>query len=129
MEIMQVIGIAVLGTALLALLRHGKSELAVLVSLAIGVVLFLGMVTRLTEFVATITDLTSRVGISGVYMTTVLRVVGVAYLAGFGAQICRDAGEGAIASKVELVGKVLIMTMAMPVVMALLELVLRILPQ
>ena len=62
------------------------------------------------------------------YLDTVLRVIGVAYLAAFGGQVCRDAGEGALAAKVELAGKVLILAMSVPLMFALLDLILRILP-
>ena len=53
----------------------------------------------------------------------VLKVIGIAYLTQFGAQLCADAGEGTVAAKIELAGKILMMTAAAPVLIGLLELV------
>ncbi|NLC37881.1 MAG: stage III sporulation protein AD, partial [Clostridia bacterium] len=51
-----------------------------------------------------------------------------AYIAEFGAQVCRDAGETAIASRVEFAAKVLIIVLAIPIVVAILETIIRLLP-
>lgn len=60
--------------------------------------------------------------------STMLKVTGIAYIAEFGVQACKDAGENAIASKVELGAKILILSLCVPVVMNLLELLASILP-
>ena len=57
------------------------------------------------------------------YFSIVLKVIGIAYLTQFGSQLCADAGESAIAAKIELAGKVLMMTAAAPVLTGLLEMV------
>jgi stage III sporulation protein AD len=64
-----------------------------------------------------------QAGIGGGQFAIVQKVIGIAYLTQFGAQICADAGEGAIAAKIELAGKLLMMTAAAPVLTGLLELV------
>lgn len=129
MLIAQVIGVALLGSALLSMLRGIRSDIAVAVSVSLGVVLFVLVVSRLAQFVTALWEMASAAGISRPYLDTVLRVVGVAYLSAFGAQVCRDAGEGALAVKVELAGKVLILGMAAPLMFALVDAVLRVLPQ
>lgn len=128
MEILQIVGLALLGTVLLTIVRQTRSDIAVALSAAVGVVVFMMAASRLAQFVSVLTQLADAAGVSRIYLDTVLRVVGVAYLAAFGAQVCRDAGEGALASKVELAGKVLILTMSVPLMFALLELVFRVLP-
>jgi stage III sporulation protein AD len=62
------------------------------------------------------------------YFTSVLKITGIAYISEFGAEICRDAGEGAIASKIEMAGKVIIIALAIPVITSLIDLVLKIMP-
>ncbi|MFY9133879.1 MAG: stage III sporulation protein AD [Bacillota bacterium] len=128
MEIFQVVGMAILGAVLLAFLRQTRSDMAIVLSAALGIVVFLMVVTRLAYFVEVLSDLAVRAGVNRMYLDTVLRVIGVAYLAAFGGQVCRDAGEGALATKVELAGKVLILAMSVPLMFALLDLILRILP-
>jgi len=54
-------------------------------------------------------------------------VMGVAYLAGFGAQICRDAGESSLGIKLELAGKIIILFLAVPIMVAIMEMILRLL--
>ena len=129
MLIAQIVGVALLGSALLAMVRNVRADMAVAVSASLGVVLFVLVVARLADFIATLTGMAQAAGVNRLYLDTVLRVVGVAYLASFGAQVCRDAGEGALGVKVELAGKVLILGMAAPLMYALLDTVLRVLPQ
>lgn len=62
------------------------------------------------------------------YLNTVLRIVAIAYIAQFGAQICRDAGESAIGGKIELAGKIMIMFLAVPMLLVILDSVLQLLP-
>ena len=53
----------------------------------------------------------------------ILKVLAVAYITDFTAQLCRDAGEASIGSKVELAGKIIIFYLAMPILTAILELI------
>jgi len=61
-------------------------------------------------------------------MSTILKIIGIAYIAEFGAEVCKDAGEGAIASKIELAGKVIIIVLAAPIITSLLDLIVEIMP-
>jgi len=63
-----------------------------------------------------------------VFLETILKIIGIAYIAEFGAQMTRDAGQGAIASKIELAGKVLILVMAVPIIQIIIETVIDLLP-
>ena len=74
-------------------------------------------------------ELGNRAGINLIYVSTIFKVLGIAYLAEFSAQICRDAGSQAIAGKIELAGKVIILTLAIPILLAILEAIVALLPQ
>ena len=54
--------------------------------------------------------------------------MGIAYIAEFGAQVCKDAGEGSIAAKIELAAKILVVVLALPIIVAILESILRLIP-
>jgi stage III sporulation protein AD len=58
----------------------------------------------------------------------VLKITGIAYIAEFGAEVCKDAGEGSIASKIELAGKVTIIVLAVPIITSLLDLIIKVMP-
>ncbi len=62
------------------------------------------------------------------FLETILKIIGIAYIAEFGAQVTRDAGQDSIASKIELAGKVLIMVMAIPIITVMIETIIQILP-
>ena len=62
------------------------------------------------------------------YLQTILKIIGIAYIAEFGSQVCRDAGEGAVANKIEFAAKVLIMVMAVPIIALVLDTIVRLLP-
>lgn len=129
MEIFQIVGLALTATLIIILVRQARGgETAVLISLVVGAFIFLLLVDRIGTVVRVLADLSERAGINQFYLNTVLKIIGIAYVAEFGGQVCRDAGENAIAGKVELAAKVLIMVLAIPIIVAILESILRLLP-
>ena len=128
MEIVQVVGLGLIAAFLVVVLREHRPELAMQVSLAAGVILMLMVINRITAAVQAVTEAAVGAGINLVYLQTLLRVIGIAYLAEFGAQICRDAGEGSIASRVELAAKVIILVLAVPIIVEVMESIIRLIP-
>jgi stage III sporulation protein AD len=63
-----------------------------------------------------------------VYLDTILKIIGIAYIAEFASQITKDAGQGSIASKIELSGKVLILAMAIPILTVIIETIIQLIP-
>ncbi|MEW6308230.1 MAG: stage III sporulation protein AD [Bacillota bacterium] len=127
MEIFQVVGLSIVAVVLLTLLRRQRPELAVQVSIVVGVIIFLAVAARLASLLDVLYDMAQRAQVNTLYLTTVLRIIGVAYAAEFGAQVCRDADEGAVAAKVELAGKVTILVLAVPILIAIMDTLLRLL--
>ncbi len=123
MDIARWVGLGIGAAVLYAVLREAKPDMAALLSLAAGAVLMLGVLGGVQEVLEAMRSLSSRVGLEGTYVSTLLRVIGIAYLAQFGAQACRDAGAGGIADKVELCGKVAVLSIAAPVVVSLMDVV------
>jgi stage III sporulation protein AD len=128
MEIVQVVGLGLVATLLVVILREYRPELAMQVSLAAGVIVMLLVINRIVGAVQVITETAVGAGINLVYLQTLLRIIGIAYLAEFGAQACRDAGESSIAARVELAAKVIILVMAVPVIVEIMESILRLIP-
>lgn len=128
MDIAQVLAFAIVVVVLTVTVRRERPEMAVLISIFAGVVILIKILAPLGEAVGALSDLAVKAQVERYYLDTVLRIVGIAYLAEFGAQVCRDAGEGSLAGKVELAGKVLIVVLAVPVIGAVVQVVLRLLP-
>lgn len=128
MEIIQIVGIGIVATILSVILRQQKPEFAIQVSIITGLIIFIFVISKLNYVIEVLNNLAKRIDMDLIYFTTILKVIGVAYIAEFGAQIARDAGEGAIASKIELGGKILIMVLAVPILTSLLDLIIKIIP-
>src|SRR5690625_443482 len=127
MEIVQIVGIGIVSTILVVLLRQSnKSEFALLVSLITGIIIFSMILGKLKYVVETLNQLARNTNLEFAYFSTILKIIGIAYIVEFGAQISRDAGEEAIASKIELGGKVVMMVLAMPILLALMDLIIKI---
>lgn len=128
MEILPIVGVALAGAVLAVVLRQQRPELSLLLSLTVALFIFLSVVGRIGAVVQVMRDLVERAGVSMFYLGTILKIVGIAYIADFGAQISRDAGEGAVAAKIEFAAKIMILVLAVPVVVAVLEAVLKLVP-
>ncbi len=128
MEIVQVVGLGLVAAMLVAFLREHRPELAIQVSLVAGIIIFLLVINRVVVAVHTITEMAVGAGINLIYLQALLRIIGIAYLAEFGSQVCRDAGEGSLASRIELAAKILILALALPIVVAVMDSILQIIP-
>jgi stage III sporulation protein AD len=127
-EIIQIVAFALIATILVVLLKEHRPVLAMQLSIVVGVVIFLRLVRYLSLVLEFLTGMTMQANISLIYLNILLKIIGVAYIAEFGAQICRDAGEGATAGKVEFAGKLFILVMALPLLSAVLETILKFIP-
>lgn len=105
-----------------------KPMFAFLLAAATGILIFLFLIGKIGGVISTLQRLAESSGMETVYLKTVFKIIGIAYIAEFGAQIVRDAGQESIASKIELAGKVLIMTLAVPIIGIIIETVMKLLP-
>src|SRR5689334_8654910 len=128
MEIMQVVGIGIVSMLLVIVLKAQRPEIAIQVSIVTGIVIFLLVASKLSIVIDLIMKYSEKVNIDAIYLTTLLKIIGIAYITQFGAEVCTDAGESAIASKIELAGKVIIIMLSIPIITSLLDLVINIMP-
>lgn len=113
--------IALIGTVLTVLLRTVRPEYALYAGLATGLVLLLSVLGDAAGLFDALKRLAEKFGVDTVFVTTVVRILALTYLTQFGAQLSRDAGQGAIALKLELGGRILITALALPQVITLVE--------
>ncbi|MDQ0244391.1 stage III sporulation protein AD [Bacillus fengqiuensis] len=124
----QIVGLGLVATFLALILKEQKSSYAFLLVVFVGCVIFLFLVDQIAEIIRMIEKLSINAQVNMVYVETILKIIGIAYIAEFGAQITKDAGQGAIASKIELGGKILILSMAIPILTVIIETILSMLP-
>ncbi len=128
MQIFQIVGIGVVATILILVIKRHSPETAVQVSILTGIVIFILIASKLSAVIDLLKNYADKADIKPIYFTIVLKITGIAYIAEFGAEVCRDAGEGSIASKIELAGKITIIVMAVPIISSLLDLIIKIMP-
>lgn len=121
MSVIQIGVIGVIGAVLAIQLKSGKAECGIYVGMAVSVILFSFIIDRLGVFVTTVGELASYIDMDAGYLATMLKMVGITYIAEFSSGICKDAGYQTIAGQIEIFGKLTILALGMPVLLALLE--------
>lgn len=94
----------------------------------VGCVIFLFLIEQISGIIRMLEKIAVNANVNMVYVETILKIIGIAYIAEFGAQITKDAGQGAIASKIELGGKILILAMAIPILTVIIETIIGLIP-
>ena len=120
---MQLVGIGIVGTILAVTVRSYRPEIGVGIALAAGLLIISAAIEPLGNAVAEMRAICEESGIDIGYFALILKIIGIAYMTQFAAEAAKDAGEGAIAKKLEFGGKAMIIAMMMPVVKNLLELI------
>ena len=128
MEIVQIIGIGLIALVLIIILRQYKPEFTIYISLIAGAIILFMVIGRLAGVVNLLANLGSRTSINSEFITILLKITGIAILTEFAVSICKDSGETAIANKIELGGKAVIIAMSIPIISSLLETIIKILP-
>ena len=124
MDIVKIIGIGLIAVIIIVILKQYRPEFAMYASLIAGILIFALISTKLSGIIEVLKSLS----INNEFLVLLIKITGIAILTEFTVSICKDAGESAIASKVDLGGKVIIMSMSVPIMSSLLEVILNILP-
>lgn len=120
MEVIKVVGFAVVATILIIVIKEQKPEFAILLTsiCAIGIMAY--AISKMTGVIEMLDSLVSSTNINKEFLTIILKVTGIAYIVEFGKNVCSDAGQSAIATKLEMAGKVIIVVLSFPLINALL---------
>ncbi len=101
---------------------------AFMLTVFVGIIIFIFLIDEITKIIQMLENIAGKAKMNMMYFNTIIKIIGIAYIAEFGAQIAKDAGQAAIAAKIELAGKVLILVLAIPIITAVIEMVLSLLP-
>ena len=111
---MGLIAVAMLATTVSVMLKKYSPEYSIFISLVAGVFILFMAFAELSPSLQKINNLISTSGISLEHAKIVFKTLGICFLVQFASDSCNDAGESSLASKIELAGKVLIITLALP---------------
>ena len=128
MDIIQIAIIGIIGMILSIIIKKEIPSISVLISVAVGIIIFVGILPKIEAVIQILYEMISKSNIDIKYVDIVLKIIGIAYISQFASQICSDAGENSIASKIEFAGKVIIMVISAPVLMSLIEMIMNLMP-
>ncbi len=121
MNIIQIVSFSIVATFIIVILKQYKSEYAVLASVIAGCTILYFAISKISCIFSLLQNLINTLGMNQEFFTILLKITGIAYLIEFASNICKDAGENAIANKVEVAGKILIVTISIPIISTLLD--------
>ena len=128
MEIIKIIGVGLIALILIIILKQYKPEFVIYVSLIAGAIILTMTFSKVSGIIELINSLSSKVSIHQEFITLLIKITGIAILTEFAVSICKDTGETAIASKIDMGGKVIMVSMSVPIIAGLLETIIKILP-
>lgn len=128
MDIFQIVILGIIASILYIVLKDINASFAFFLIIITGIIILFVIVQHIGTIFNLITSLGERANIDGLYMETILKIIGIAYITEIGANITKDAGLGSVASKIELAGKIFILILAVPIITAVIEAILNFLP-
>ena len=123
MEITKVVFFAIFATILLVVLKEQKKEFALIISIIAGILILIFSINRINPIVDMLYSLANKSGIDSEFLVVILKVTAMTYLIEFGKNICVDAGASAIGTKLEIAGKILIVSISLPIFSSLISLI------
>lgn len=128
MDILQIALLGIIASILYIILKDINASFAFFLIVITGIIIFLAIIKQIGTIFQLIESLGEKANVEGMYMETILKIIGIAYIAELGASITKDAGLGSVASKIELAGKIFILLLAVPIITAVIESILSFLP-
>ena len=127
-EVIKIIGIGLISLVIIVILKQYKPEYAIYVSIVAGILILVFIMSKITGIINLLKSISDKTYINKQFLSILLKITGIAIITEFAVSICTDAGEKAIASKIEIGSKVIIIAMSIPIISSLLELIIEILP-
>jgi stage III sporulation protein AD len=126
MIIIKIVAIAFITLFIMLLFKQSKNELNTLLTLTAGALILLIIIEPLKEIINFLTEIADKANIDTVYIGIVLKILAIAYIASFSSALCKDANADSLATQIELSGKIMILVLAIPILMAVLNSILQI---
>lgn len=126
-DIIKIIAVGLIAVIIIIIIKQYKPEFAIYISIITGAIILYMIFGKLQGIINLLQNISSKAGVNSQFLSLLLKITGIAFLAEFAINICKDAGEGAIASKIEIGSKVIIVSMSIPIISSLLDVILKLL--
>ncbi len=119
MEIIKIVGVSIFAVIMIIILKGYRPEMALVLSIVTGIGIMLFAIYKMSSVINILNDLVTKSGINKDFLLIIIKVIGIAYIVEFGKNICIDAGQSSIATKLEMAGKVIIVVLTIPLISSL----------
>ena len=123
MDIIKIIGVGLISLIIIIIIKQYRPEFTIY-----GAIILMLIMDKVSAIINLLTSLSNKTAINNEFLILLIKITGIAFLTEFAVSICKDSGETAIANKVDMGGKVVIISMSIPIIASLLETVVKILP-
>ena len=127
-DIIKIIGIGLIALIIIMIIKQYKPEFVVYVSLLAGAMILILIIQKIEPVIELLNNLSNKTSVNNEFLGLLIKITGIAFLTEYAVSVCKDAGETAIANKMDMGGKVIIVSMSVPIIASLLETVLKIMP-
>lgn len=121
MDMLRIAAAGIIGVLLAVQLKGIKPEFSTYISFGTSVILFFYAVSKLGIVINTINQIQSYIHLNSTYISALIKIIGITYIAEFSSAICKDAGHQAIAGQIEIFSKLSVLAVSMPILLALLD--------
>lgn len=125
MDVFKLAAIALTGAVLSLTVKQYKQDIAVLTGLITGLVILFYVCSGVGDIFSQLSEIIEKSGVKMEYIAAIIKILGVCIISQFSAEVCRDAGQNAIASKLEMAGKILILTFTLPIISDFLDICIK----
>ena len=127
MDIFKITALSVCGAVCALILKEYKPPFAICIGIICAVMIFFEVLEQINYIFISASAISSQLSVNPQHMGTVIKITGVSCISRLGTEICRDAGQNAIASNLELAGKIIIVVLSLPVLFSVINLILGLL--
>ena len=128
MDIIKIIGIGFITLIITIILKEYKKEYYIYAILIGGAIIIFYSIDSIKEIIEFIRRITNNTSFNNEFIVLLLKLTGISILIEYAVSICKDAGENSIANKIDFGGKILLISMSIPVISVTLEALIKLLP-
>ena len=128
MDIIKIIGIGLISLIIIIIVKQYRPEFVIYVSIIADAIILMLIMDKVSSIINLLTALSNKTVVNNEFLTLLIKITGIAFLTEFSVSLCKDSGETAIANKIDIGGKVIIISMSIPIIASLLETIIKILP-
>lgn len=121
MGIVQAGLLGVAGALLAVQFKSGKSEYGIYIAVGVSILIFLGILGQFSVFLDAIEQIGASMNLDSSYIRTLAKMIGITYTSEFASSICKDAGYQTVGVQIEIFGKLMILVLSVPIMLAVLE--------